>query len=82
MRVHAILEGSVARLCCSGCDADRLRKRRRVKSEAVAALDSTRPTSSSTSRAWTSSTRAGVGVLVGLFKHARLRGRPCAFLRA
>ena len=78
MRVHAVREGTVVRLSVSGCDAIDSANAAEVKTEALRLLgDAPDVVVDLTGVDFLDS--AGVGVLVGLFKHARLRGGRARF---
>jgi anti-anti-sigma factor len=78
MRVHVVREGGVARLTVSGCDAIDSANAAAVKSDALRLLgDVPDVVVDLTGVHFLDS--AGVGVLVGLFKHARLRGGRARF---
>ena len=78
MRVHMILEGSVARLSLSGCDAIDCANAAEIKAEALRLLGSSADVVIDLSCVDYLDS-AGVGVLVGLFKNARLRGGRARF---
>lgn len=78
MRVHIVCEGTVVRLSVSGCDAIDSANAAEVKAEALRLLgDAPDVVVDLTGVDFLDS--AGVGVLVGLFKHARLRGGRARF---
>jgi anti-anti-sigma factor len=78
MRVHIVRERTVVRLSISGCDAIDSANAAEVKSEALRLLgDAPDIVVDLTSIDFLDS--AGVGVLVGLFKHARLHGGRARF---
>ena len=78
MRVHMILDGGVARLSLSGCDAIDCANAVAIKTEALRLLgDSPDVVIDLSCVDYLDS--AGVGVLVGLFKNARLRGGRARF---
>jgi len=78
MRVHAVREGTVVRLSVSGCDAIDSANAAEVKTEAIRLLgDASDVVVDLSGVDFLDS--AGVGVLVGLFKQARLRGGRARF---
>ena len=78
MRVHMILEGGVARLSLSGCDAIDCANAAEIKAEALRLLGES-PDVVIDLSCVDYLDSAGVGVLVGLFKNARLRGGRARF---
>jgi len=78
MRIHLVREGTVVRLSFRGCDAIDSANAAEVKTEALRLLgDAPDVVVDLTGVDFLDS--AGVGVLVGLFKHARLRGGRARF---
>ena len=78
MRVQIVREGTVVRLSVSGCDAIDSANAAAMKAEALRLLgDAPDVVVDLTGVDFLDS--AGVGVLVGLFKHARLRGGRARF---
>jgi len=78
MKVHTVREGTVVRLSVSGCDAIDNANAAAVKTEALRLLGDARDIVVDLSGVDFLDS-AGVGVLVGLFKHARLRGGRARF---
>ena len=78
MRVHLIHEGRVARLSLSGCDAIDCANAAEIKAEALRLLGAS-PDVVIDLSCVDYLDSAGVGVLVGLFKNARLRGGRARF---
>ena len=78
MRVHAVRDGTVVRLTVSGCEAIDSANASEVKAEAFRLLgDAADVVVDLSSVDFLDS--AGVGVLVGLFKNARMRGGRARF---
>jgi len=78
MKVHMIRDGSVARLSLSVCDAIDCANAAEVKAEALRLLGGASDVVIDLSCVDYLDS-AGVGVLVGLFKNARLRGGRARF---
>ncbi len=78
MKVHLIRDGGVARLFLSGCDAIDCANAAEVKAEALRLLRE-EPDAVIDLSCVDYLDSAGVGVLVGLFKNARLRGGRARF---
>lgn len=78
MNVHIVREGNVVRLSVSGCDAIDSANAAVVKSEALRLLGDAPDVVVDLSGVDFLDS-AGVGVLVGLFKNARLRGGRARF---
>ena len=78
MRVHVVREGETARLYVSGCDAIDNANAPEVKAEALRLLGEASDVVVDLSGVDFLDS-AGVGVLVGLFKNARLRGGRARF---
>jgi anti-anti-sigma factor len=78
MKIHAVREGETVRLSLSGCDAIDCANAAVVKAEALRLLgEAPDVVIDLTGVEFLDS--AGVGVLVGLFKNARLRGGRARF---
>ena len=78
MRVHIVREGTVVRLSVSGCEAIDSANAAEMKAEALRLLGDAPDVVVDLSGVDFLDS-AGVGVLVGLFKHARLRGGRARF---
>ena len=78
MRVHIVRESAVVRLYVSGCDAMDSANAAEMKAEALRLLGDAPDVVVDLSGVDFLDS-AGVGVLVGLFKHARLRGGRARF---
>ena len=78
MKVHIVREGTVLRLSVSGCDAIDSANATEVKTEALRLLGEA-PDVVVDLKGVVFLDSAGVGVLVGLFKNARLRGGRARF---
>ena len=78
MKLHVVREGKVVRLSVSGCDAIDSANAAEVKAEALRLLGD-RPDVVVDLSGVEFLDSAGVGVLVGLFKNARLRGGRARF---